>query len=147
MSKYLYVFFLLLVNVCHSAEIDWNDNELTWYDYKEGMKKIKNEETKGLLIFYADWCPTCKQYSTLFAEKKVVKVLSQMVLIKVDRESNLELSKQYDFDGEYIPRTFALDTEGKVMGGLYDKSEQYTYFLPSYDSDYLVEFVRRILAR
>lgn len=137
---------ILLTSLAYSDDIDWNNDELKWHSYEQGMKKIKEGQSKGILIFYADWCSTCKLYSKLFKNRKVVKSLKNLVLIRVNREENLELSEKYNFDGTYIPRTFALDSHGDVVGGLYDKSDQYAYFLPPDDPDYLTDFVGELMS-
>lgn len=137
---------ILLTSFAYSDDIDWNNSELEWHSYEQGMKKIKEGQSKGLLIFYADWCSTCKLYSKLFKKRKVVKSLKNLVLIRVNREENPELSEKYDFDGVYIPRTFALNSQGDVVGGLYDKSDQYAYFLPPDDSGYLIDFVDTLIS-
>ena len=66
------IFGLMFISCSIFAEdnikkLDWNDKELTWHSYEKGMAKIKESKKPGLLIFYADWCSTCKEYSGLFA--------------------------------------------------------------------------------
>ena len=75
-------------------KLDWNDKELTWHSYEKGMAKIKESKKPGLLIFYADWCSTCKEYSGLFANKKVIKSLQNLVLIRVDSDAEEEIEKK-----------------------------------------------------
>lgn len=142
-------FTIILIFLCFSAvsqnqKIDWNSAELDWLDYDSGMAEIKKTGKPGLFIIYADWCSTCKSYSKLFSNAKVVKGLSDIVLIRINRDENLELSKQFSFDGEYVPRTFALNNKGLVMKNFYDESEKYTYFIPSENVDYLIQFAKLI---
>jgi len=94
--------------------IDWNDSQINWVSYEEGLKLLKNKKQNGLLIVYANWCGACKNYSTLFKNSDVVKELKGMILIRSDKNAEPDISKQFSLDGEYVPRTFALDSNGKM---------------------------------
>tara|TARA_B110000495_G_C22675185_1_gene398821 strand:+ start:132 stop:590 length:459 start_codon:yes stop_codon:yes gene_type:complete len=143
------IFGLMFISCSIFAEdnikkLDWNDKELTWHSYEKGMAKIKESKKPGLLIFYADWCSTCKEYSGLFANKKVIKSLQNLVLIRVDSDAEEEIEKKYNFDGEYVPKTFALNNKGQVIQKFYSKEEEYAYFIPSDDPDYLSQFAQLV---
>ncbi len=127
-----------------SQIIDWNDDELTWYGYEEGMRKIQDSGNPGLFIIYADWCSVCKGYAKMFKHKEVVKNLDGIVLIRVNREHNLKISNKYDFDGVYIPRTFALNNKGEVMRKFYSEEEEYAYFIPPDNFEYITMFSKLI---
>lgn len=85
-------------------EDNWKDriDELEKEDIKNNNKWYKNYSTKALknswdkdivLFFHADWCSTCKSF-----EKKVLseKIPENILILKVDFDSNLELRKKYN---------------------------------------------------
>jgi len=88
---------------------------------------------KGVvLIFYAEWCPTCHAYKNIFKQPKVVELTRTLVMIRVDIDQQPALSEQYDFDGDYVPRTFALTATGEVRHNIYAK-KRYRYFIKASD--------------
>jgi len=113
------------------SKINWNDKDLAWFGYSEGMKEIEKTGKSGLLIFYADWCPSCKQHSKIFSAEKTISKIENLVLMRVNIDKDSELSDQYDFDGTYIPRVFALNPKGDVMHQLYDKKKEFAYWQPA----------------
>ncbi len=126
------------------SPINWNDNELNWYGYEEGIKQIKSTGKPGIFIIYADWCPTCKEYSTLFSKKSIVKNLEGLILIRINKDANPTISKDYSFDGEYVPRTFALNNKGEIITKFYSDKAKYTYFIPPSSPEFLIEFSKLI---
>lgn len=147
-QKFVLLIFIFLTSAANATKepepINWNDEKLNWHNYEEGMKKIQATGSPGLFIIYADWCTTCKAYSELFADEQVVNNLEGLVLIRENRDLNLKISQQYDYDGEYIPRTFALDNKGQVMQNFYSDSSKYTYFIPAGSVVYLSNFANMI---
>jgi len=65
----------LFLSFATSADekIDWNSKSLNWYSYEEGLKEIKATGKKGMLLIYADWCSTCKGYSSFFMTRLLLK--------------------------------------------------------------------------
>ena len=47
---------------------------------------------------------------------------------EIDSDKNKELGKQYALDGSYIPRTYFLDSNGKVDPEIHAPREQFKYF-------------------
>ncbi len=64
-------------------------------------------------------------------------------MIKANVDKDTELSKKYDLDGGYVPRTFVLDEKGEVVKELYPEKPKWRYFLPSDSSPYLSAFMKR----
>src|SRR5262249_20035756 len=85
---------------------DWNDAQVAWKDYEAGLAAAKKEKKPICLVFYTEWCPHCANYSHVFHDPKVVEKSKELVMVRLDKDKNAELSKQYAPDGEYIPRTF-----------------------------------------
>src|SRR5574337_1751412 len=42
---------------------NWNDQEVHWMSYDEGLAAAKKEHRPICLIFYTTWCPHCANYS------------------------------------------------------------------------------------
>ncbi len=120
----------LLSALAQAAAPDWNASEIAWYDYQQGMAEAKQSGKPVMLIFYADWCPTCHAYQHLFARPDIVALAKQLVMIRVNVDREGVLSKQYSFDGTYVPRTFALTSEGALRDELYPE-KRYRYFIKS----------------
>ena len=85
------------------------------------------------LVFYTEWCPHCTTYSKVFHDPKVVEQSKQFVMVRLDRDKNLEISKKYVPDGEYIPRTFFLAADGTMNPEIQARKDQYKYFYDEKD--------------
>ena len=137
-----------LYDQAFARTVNWNDKNLSWLGYEQGLAQMKASGKPGLFIIYADWCPTCKEYAKLFADPDVVKAMKDVVLIRVNQDKEPEISKKYGLDGEYVPRSFALSSKGEIMKDLYENRSKFQYYLPANDPAYLVQFVNGVkLAR
>ena len=93
---------------------DWNDAGVAWQPYEAGLGPAKKDKKPVLLVFFTEWCPHCTNYSEVFHDPKVVEQSKQFVMIRLDKDKNAELSKKYAPDGEYIPRTYFLSSDGEL---------------------------------
>ena len=107
---------------------NWNDAGIAWRSHEAGLKEAQSQKKPICLVFYTEWCPHCSTYSRVFSDPKVVEKSKSFVMIRLDRDKNLELSKQHAPDGEYIPRTFFLSRDGKLDPGIHAPREKYLYF-------------------
>ena len=107
---------------------DWNDQQIAWKSYQDGLALAKKEHKPICLIFYTEWCPHCRNYSGVFHDPKVVEEAKQFVMIRLDKDKNAELSKKYAPDGEYIPRTYFLKPDGTLDPEIHAPRDQYKYF-------------------
>ena len=82
----------------------------------DAVKAAKAEKKVVMIDFYADWCGPCKQLDAqTFAKDDVKKLLTdKTVAIKVDVDTNKELSKKYEI--KFIPTIVFVDGEGKEVG-------------------------------
>ena len=111
------------------ADIEnWNDANIKWMSYDEGLAAAKKDHKPICLIFFTTWCPHCKNYSGVFSDPEVVKKAKSFVMIRLDKDKNGEISKKYAPDGEYIPRTYFLSTDGTLDPSLSEARDQYKYF-------------------
>jgi len=128
------------------GEADWNDGAIDWVTYEVGMARAAAERRPILLVFYTDWCPHCHNYSRVFHAPEVVDLARSLVMIRVERDGNRELSEMYDFDGEYIPRTFVLTSAGEVRTELHGKNPSFLYFIDEHAPGELVALMRAAVA-
>ncbi len=126
------------------AQIDWNDKQLQWLSYQQGMARLKQTGQRGVLIVYADWCGTCKAYSSFFRNPKVVSALQGLVLMRANKDTEPKVSNQYGDDGQYVPRTLALAANGAILKQAYEKQGDFAYFIGADRPDELIAFLQRV---
>ncbi len=107
---------------------DWNDGQIQWMGYDEGLAAAKAQHKPVCLIFYTEWCPHCRNYRTVFQAPAVVEKARQFVMIRLDKDKNRVLSAKYAPDGEYIPRTLFLAPDGTIDESIHAPRAQYRYF-------------------
>ena len=113
---------------------DWNDSEIQWMGYEQGINVAKQSGKPIMMIFYADWCPTCHAYKNIFNKPAVISLAKKLVMIKVNVDQSPQLSQQYAYDGSYVPRSFVMDSTGVVFEALYPE-KSYKYFIKSQNID------------
>ncbi len=88
-----------------NREANWNIDGIEWHSYEEGARQALASGKPALMVFHADWCGYCKQYSRLFFDEKVAALSKDFVMIIVDIDQAAEINQRYAPDGGYIPRT------------------------------------------
>jgi len=126
---------------------DWNDQQIQWRSYEDGLNEAKATKRPICLIFYTTWCPHCANYSKVFADPKVVEKSKSFVMVRLDKDKNQEISKQYSPDGEYIPRTYFLSSDGKLDDSLAEQRAQYKYFYNEKDPASILAGMDRALSK
>lgn len=127
---------LLTLGVAGTAHAggDWNDGQIKWQSYDEGLAEAKKTKKPIMLVFFTEWCPHCKNYSGVFHDPKVVAKSKQFVMIRLDGDKNKELSQKYAVDGSYIPRTFFLSPNG-TLSDIHAPRDQFKYFYDERNPD------------
>ncbi|MFP4531359.1 MAG: thioredoxin family protein [Desulfobacterales bacterium] len=71
--------------------------EINWTSYQSGMEKIADENKKGFIHFYTDWCTYCKLMDQkTFSDDSVIAFLNEnFVSIRVDAEEQQSVAKKY----------------------------------------------------
>ena len=92
----------------------WNAEQIPWRSFDDGMRRMAETGKRGVLILQADWCLICRSYQKLFSERSVTKHADDFVFMMVDIEKEPELQRRYNVDGDYIPRTFLLESDGSL---------------------------------
>ena len=112
---------------------NWNDAQIKWLPYTDGVAAAKKSGKPICLVFYTTWCPHCTNYSKVFSDPAVVKKAGSFVMIRLDKDKNAELSKKISPDGEYIPRTYFLGSDGTLDPALTAPRPEYKYFYDERD--------------
>ncbi|MFI5396647.1 MAG: thioredoxin family protein [Candidatus Binatia bacterium] len=141
------VSFLLVSAVVFAGVENWNDANVHWMAYDDGLAAAKKSHQPICLIFYTTWCPHCANYSKLFSDPKVVEKSKSFVMIRLDKDKNQELSKKYKPDGEYIPRTYFLSSGGVLDESLAEQREQFKYFYSESDPASILAGMDRALKK
>jgi hypothetical protein len=69
----------------------------------------------------------------LFSDARVVAAAKGFVMIKLDRDADKELSRKYAPDGDYIPRTHFLASNGTLDADIHAPRPQFKYFYDESD--------------
>jgi thiol:disulfide interchange protein len=112
---------------------DWNDAQVQWQPFEQGMAAAKKDKKPVCLVFFTEWCPHCTNYSKLFHDPKVVERSKRFVMIRLDKDKNAEASKRFAPDGEYIPRTYFVSSDGKLDTDIHAPRSEYKYFYDERD--------------
>ena len=126
---------------------DWNDKNIQWMSYEDGLVAAKKNHRPVCLIFYTSWCPHCASYSKVFSDPEVVKKAKLFVMVRVDKDKKPDLSTQFKPDGEYIPRTYFLSADGKLDESLTETREQFKYFYAENTPSSILAGMDRALAK
>ncbi|MGB5685389.1 MAG: thioredoxin family protein [Candidatus Electrothrix sp.] len=126
----LLVFFVFILGRDCSAMvgISFGQDEISWKEYNEGLAQAKREGKPAIIVFYSESCSACKRYKGILQDKRVIDASASFVMIRVNTRQQPEISEKYLFDGRYVPRTFAVSPDGKIMHHLYP-SKKYKYFV------------------
>jgi len=125
----------------------WNDENIKWMGYEDGLKAAKEQSKPVCLILYTSWCPHCTNYSKVFSDEKVAEKAKSFVMIRLDSDKNKEISGKYKPDGEYIPRTFFLSSDGVLDESLAEGRPQYKYFYNENEPASILAGMDRALAK
>jgi protein-disulfide reductase (glutathione) len=123
---------------------DWNDSGIAWKGYDEGLAEAKSSNKPVCLIFYTDWCPHCANYSKVFHDPAVVDLSKNFVMIHLNKDKETATSAKYAPDGEYIPRTFFLKSDGTLLDITAPRPE-YKYFYDEHDPASVMASMKKAL--
>jgi hypothetical protein len=112
---------------------DWNDAEIGWQPYEQGIAAAKKAKKAVCLVLYTEWCPHCTNYSKVFHDPRVVERAKDFVMIRVDKDEQPDVSKRYAPDGEYIPRTYFLSSDAVLAPDIHAPRANFRYFYDERD--------------
>jgi thiol-disulfide isomerase/thioredoxin len=107
---------------------DWNDTGIAWQTYEAGITQAKKENKPVCLVFFTNWCPHCRNYSKVFSDSRIVTRAKDFVMIRLNADDVPEISNAHSPDGTYVPRTFFLSSEGKILADVHAPRPQYVHF-------------------
>jgi thiol:disulfide interchange protein len=126
---------------------DWNDGQIQWQPYEDGLAAAKKAKKPVCLVFFTDWCPHCANYSGVFHDAKVVEKAKGFVMIRVNNDQHADIGQMYAPDGRYIPRTFFLSSEGVLDPAIQARPDRYRYFYNEKDPASLLAGMDEALKR
>ena len=126
---------------------DWNDKDIDWQPYEKGLETAAAKKKPVCLVFFTEWCPHCQNYSGVFHDAKVVDKSKKFVMIRLDKDKNAEISKKFAPDGEYIPRTYFLKSDGGLESSIHAPRDKYQYFYDEKDPAPLLAGMDAVLAK
>lgn len=125
---------------------DWNDSGIAWKSYEEGLAEAKSSNKPVCLIFYTEWCPHCTNYAKLFHDPALVELSKKFVMIRIDKDKDPATSAKYAPDGEYIPRTYFLQSDGALLDSITEQRDKYKYFYNENDPAGVMRSMNAVLA-
>jgi thiol:disulfide interchange protein len=112
---------------------DWNDAKIRWLPFEQGLQTAAAEGKPVCLVFFTTWCSHCRNYRKVFDDARVVELAQRFAMIRVNKDQHAELSARFAPDGEYIPRTLFLSSDGTLDPGLQAPRPTYRYFYDERD--------------
>lgn len=126
---------------------DWNDKGISWQGYDTAIATAKKDQKPLMLIVYTEWCPHCTNYSKLFHDAAVIEKSRKFVMVRIDKDKQPEVSAKYAPDGEYIPRTYFLSSDGVLDAAIAAKRDRYRYFYNESDPNDVLAAMDSALAK
>lgn len=101
-------------------ELDWNNQQVAWWPYAEGMREAEQKGLPVLYVQYASWCPDCDATAAHFHDPGIVELTRHFVMIRtdVDTAPQDELMR-YALDGSYVPKLLFLQPDGTPRHDIY----------------------------
>lgn len=143
-TSFLFVVFSLSLGSDCSAINNPFGREIAWQGYRTGLAQAKREGKPAIIIFYSETCSACRQYKEVLKDSRVVEASAPFIMIRVNTRQQPQLNAKYQFDGWYVPRTFAVFPNGKIIFRLYPP-KKYRYFIGLHP-EHLLTLMQQALA-
>jgi thioredoxin-related protein len=71
--------------------------EIQWQSYDNGIKMIKEQNKKGFLHFYTDWCTYCKiMNQQTFVDSQIIDYLNDnFIAIRVNADKQKDVARKF----------------------------------------------------
>jgi len=125
----------------------WNDAQIDWQPYEEGLARARAEGRPVLLVMHADWCVHCRNYSHVFEDPRIVERSRDLVMIRIDVDDEADAARRYALDGGYVPRTYFLAPDGSTRTDVDARRARFRYFYDENDPGSLLAAMDTVLAR
>lgn len=120
------------------SRFDWNQAQIQWMPFEAGLARARAEHKNVCVVFHAEWCGHCANYSHVFADPRVVAHARDFVMVHVDIDRETSVADRYAPDGAYVPRTLFLSPEGQTMADIDAHRPQYRYFFDEHNASPLL---------
>lgn len=90
--------------------------EVKWFtDLNLATKEAQKTNKSIFAVFYANWCPACQELQSdiLSNEEFKQKLAQKYVSVKIDTDSNPQLSSEYGIYG--LPTILIIDSNGNEI--------------------------------
>jgi len=86
----------IILSLCFTPAMA-ETKEIQWQPYDTGLKMIKEQNKKGFLHFYTDWCTYCKiMNKNTFVDAKIINYLNDnFISIRVNADKQKSVAKEY----------------------------------------------------
>lgn len=135
--------FLLLPGIA-TAGIEWNDRNIQWYGYIDGMLEAKRQNKSMFIVIYTDWCGYCKKYSRMFYDDSVVNALNDVIPVRINADDKTGWAKRNGLNGSGVPRTFAINKSGEFIKNPYTEKSGNRFFSWTAKTSYLIRSINYI---
>jgi thiol:disulfide interchange protein len=83
----------------------------------EALARARKEQKPLVIDFFAEWCAPCRRMEkTTFVDERVKAMLERCVFLRIDTDSQPELSRRMNVEG--LPDIRFVTPDGKVVGQL-----------------------------
>jgi thiol:disulfide interchange protein len=127
-----------------AAAETWNDEGIAWRPLDAGLAEAKQSGKPVMLVVYTDWCPHCRNYSKIFSDQKIAQAAKKFVMIRVNQGTNREEGQRFAPDGQYIPRTMFLTSDGELIKDIKARKDKYQYFYQENNSAQVLSAMARV---
>ena len=79
----------------------------------------------------------------MFYNELVVENSNRVILVKLNQDKEKHYLDKFSLDGEYVPRTYILNSEFMVQPSPF-KSDKYDFYLSPNNSEYLANLFRKL---
>lgn len=111
--------------------IGW-PSSVAWQDYASGLAAARRDAKPVLILVYADWCSKCRALAPVFERPEIVQAASKLVMVRQNQDEPAEWLRQYaDGQGNYVPRIFFLDAQGRPLPRVTSGHPRYPHFYPA----------------
>ncbi len=139
--------FCLMSTAQAGTPIDWNDAQIDWHPYDEGVTFAREHHRPICMVMYGEWCPHCHNFSRVFHDEKVVELARRFVMVHVDIDREPAVNGQFRPDGAYVPRTYFLTSQGELRPEIHEERPTYVYFYDERRPEGILRAMERALQK
>ncbi|RLB83400.1 MAG: thioredoxin [Deltaproteobacteria bacterium] len=113
-------FFLTITTLCVVLSSGFTPaiaggKKIHWQPYETGIQMIKDQNKKGFLHFYTDWCHYCKiMNKQTFNDSKIIDYLNDnFISIRVNAEKQRAIARKYGVN--QFPNTWFISEDSTTL--------------------------------